>query len=103
MACLQPPLFYCLVFTSLAGTQERVRQQVLGCRLWEIGCPFHPAVLEGPRDGGPEKDLGRQVRCVPSFHVSIVLKSKFAFLCLAGLALCILRVEAFQNLKCCKF
>lgn len=99
MACLQPPLFYCLVFTSLSGTQERGRLQGLGC-------PFYPAVLEGPRDGGPEKDLGRQVRRVPSFHVSIVLKSKFAFLCLAGLALCILRVEAFQDawaLKCYRF
>lgn len=85
--CGQP---HCLVFTSLAGTQGAGRLQVVRCCLWEQCCTFYPVALgEGPRDGGPEKGLARQLPHVlhstsASHRVSLVLKSNFAFLCLLG-------------------
>lgn len=68
--CGQP---HCLVFASLAGTQGAGRLQMVGCCLWELCCTFYPVVPgEGPRDGGPEKDLARQVLLhVPSLHLSL--------------------------------
>lgn len=73
MLCDQP---HCLVFTSLTGTQERGRLQVLG----RYAVLFTQQSWEGPRPVEPEKVLGRQVPHVASLHLTLTVSPQYSSL-----------------------